>query len=71
MSFSCPHFDPGRDWCERVRNACVCGRPGCVLAGNSTFAVPPEQRLAASAAGRSACRPTGGKPPDFFIRHAV
>lgn len=45
MSFSCPHFDPKTDYCERVRDACVCGRPGCVLARNSTFAVPVEVRL--------------------------
>jgi len=29
----------------RVRSDCVPGRPGCVLRGNSVFAVPPEERL--------------------------
>ncbi len=45
MSFSCPHFDPVNDYCERVQERCVCGRPGCVLARNSTFAIPPAIRL--------------------------
>lgn len=50
MSFSCPHFDPVNDYCERVHDRCVCGRPGCVLARNSTFAVPASIRLADPAA---------------------
>lgn len=50
MSFSCPHYDPSTDRCDRVRDLCVCGRPGCVLALNSTFAIPPAQRLADPAA---------------------
>ncbi len=45
MSFSCPHFDPYTDRCDRVKAECVCGRPGCVLAHNSTFAVPAADRL--------------------------
>lgn len=44
MSFSCPHFDVGRDWCLRLNKACVPGRPGCVLS-DSIFAVPAEQRI--------------------------
>jgi len=44
-SFSCPHFDMEREYCMRVRSDCVPGRPGCVLRGNSVFAVPPEERL--------------------------
>jgi hypothetical protein len=44
MSFSCPHFEPNRDACLRLKTDCVPGRPGCVLAG-SVFAVPVEQRL--------------------------
>lgn len=45
MSFSCPHYNPSTDHCSRVRDLCVCGRPGCVLARNSTFAIPVEIRL--------------------------
>ncbi|MFA6287823.1 MAG: hypothetical protein WC661_10610 [Opitutaceae bacterium] len=48
MSFSCPHFDPSTNWCDRVHDECVCGRPGCVLAKNSVFAVDPQVRLAES-----------------------
>ncbi len=44
-SFSCPHFDQQRDYCDRVRGFCVPGRPGCVLCGNSVFAVSWEERL--------------------------
>lgn len=46
MSFSCPHFDMDREACMKVHNACVPGQPGCVLRGNSVFAVPAEIRLA-------------------------
>lgn|GEM_PF-2948608 len=46
MSFSCPHLDPVTDRCDRVRDLCVCGRPGCVLARNSVFAIAPSIRLA-------------------------
>jgi hypothetical protein len=45
MSFSCPHFDINRDTCIRLKCECVPGRPGCVLAKNSGFAVPVEERL--------------------------
>lgn len=48
MSFSCPHFDPNRDACLRLRTDCVPGRPGCVIVG-ATFAVPVEERLRALA----------------------
>lgn len=34
-----------REYCLRVRADCVPGRPGCVLAKNSVFAVPVEERL--------------------------
>jgi hypothetical protein len=47
MSFSCPNFDMERDYCMRLHADCVPGRPGCVLARNSVFAVPPEERLRA------------------------
>ena len=43
-SFSCPHFDPERDFCVRLKTDCVPGRPGCVL-GASVFHIPVEQRL--------------------------
>ena len=44
-SFSCPHFDMKNDYCMRLQNDCVPGRPGCVLQHNSVFAVPVEERL--------------------------
>ena len=45
MSFSCPHFCPDQDSCLRLKTDCVPGRPGCVLAGKSVFAVPVEERI--------------------------
>ena len=57
MSFSCPHYNPATDQCSRVRDLCVCGRPGCVLARNSTFAIPVEVRLREADA-----QPTGSFP---------
>lgn len=44
-SFSCPNYVMERDFCMKVRAACVPGRPGCVLRNNSVFAVPVEERL--------------------------
>jgi len=44
-SFSCPHFEMAKDFCTRLRTDCVPGRPGCVLANNSVFAVPVEERI--------------------------
>jgi len=44
-SFSCPHFDMECDYGTRVREACVPGRPGCVLCRNSVFAISAEERL--------------------------
>ena len=44
-SFSCPNFDMDRDYCLRLHTDCVPGRPGCVLAKNSVFAVPAEERI--------------------------
>lgn len=46
-SFSCPHFEMEREYCMRLRTDCVPGRPGCVLAKNSVFAVPVEDRIRA------------------------
>ncbi len=45
MSFSCPHFDPNRDFCLRLNTDCVPGRKGCVLVGKAVFAMPVEERL--------------------------
>jgi hypothetical protein len=59
MTFSCPHFDINRDHCLRLKTDCVPGRPGCVLAKNSVFAVPVSERLSAPA--RSKRKPA--KPP--------
>jgi len=46
-SFSCPHFEMQQEFCIRLRTDCVPGRPGCVLAKNSVFAVPVEERIRA------------------------
>lgn len=53
-SFSCPNFDMERDYCMRLRTDCVPGRPGCVLAKNSAFAVPVEERIREKEAKRRA-----------------
>jgi hypothetical protein len=45
MSFSCPHFRIDDEHCVRLKTDCVPGRRGCVLEGNSVFAVPIEERL--------------------------
>ena len=45
MSFSCPHFRPDDECCLRLKTDCVPGRRGCVLEGNSGFAVPAEVRV--------------------------
>lgn len=45
MSFSCPHFRLENEYCARLKTDCVPGRRGCVLEGNSVFAVPVEERL--------------------------
>ncbi len=45
VSFSCPHFRFEDDWCLRLKADCVPGRKGCVLAGNTVFAVPAEVRV--------------------------
>ncbi|MCC7476129.1 MAG: hypothetical protein IT425_12095 [Pirellulales bacterium] len=44
-SFYCPHLDIDQDWCDRINDLCVPGRPGCVLCKNSVFAVPWQERL--------------------------
>ncbi len=52
MSFTCPHFDIARNYCLRLHADCVPGRPGCVLAKNSTFAVPVAERVGETARRR-------------------
>jgi hypothetical protein len=44
-SFSCPHYEMDGEHCRRLSTDCVPGRRGCVLARNSVFAVPAEQRV--------------------------
>ena len=66
-SFSCPHYDDKHEMCQRVGDLCVPGRPGCVLAKNSGFAVPWEQRLEAKRREREGDLPderAGSDPPD-------
>jgi len=48
VTITCPHFDIGRNYCLRLGADCLPGRPGCVLAKNSTFAVPVAERLSGS-----------------------
>lgn len=50
MSFFCPHFNPDNEHCDRVRDHCIPGRTGCVLARNSTFAVSAQARINAQSA---------------------
>ena len=66
MSFSCPHFDPARDTCTRLKTDCVPGRRGCVLDGTTVFAVPVEERLREKAEEnrRKALRRQFGLPDD-------
>lgn len=45
MSFACPHFKSDGEYCLRLKADCVPGRHGCVLEGNSEFAVPAEVRV--------------------------
>lgn len=45
MSFSCPHFDFDTERCLKLDTECVPGRRGCVLARNSVFLVPAEERV--------------------------
>ena len=45
MSFACPHFRSDGEYCLRLKTDCVAGRRGCVLEGNSVFAVPAEIRV--------------------------
>jgi hypothetical protein len=55
-SVSCPHFDVAADFCLLLKTDCIPGRPGCVLAGKSKFAVPVEERIRARAAEKKAQR---------------
>ncbi len=46
-----------REYCLRLRAECIPGRPGCVLCGNSVFAVPWQQRLREKEEQRKADQP--------------
>jgi hypothetical protein len=60
-SFSCPHFDVAADHCLLLKTDCVPGRPGCVLAGKSRFAVPAEERIRARAEEKKSQRHAKGR----------
>lgn len=42
-SFSCQYID--KDFCLRLKKDCIPGRPGCILKGRFTFAVPANKRI--------------------------
>ena len=44
-SFTCQHLAVADDQCLLLKTDCVPGRKGCVLAGQSTFLVPAEERV--------------------------
>jgi len=44
-SFTCQHLNVADDQCLLLKTDCVPGRKGCVLAGQSTFLVPAEERI--------------------------
>lgn len=60
MSFFCPHFEAATDLCAKVRCECIPGRPGCVLRGKVTFAVPAAERVASRT--RPGARKAGRSP---------
>ena len=45
-SFSCQYIDSKESYCIRLKKDCIPGRPGCVLKGRFTFAIPAEKRIA-------------------------
>ena len=47
-SCSCPHFNGEKKLCIKLCTVCIPGRAGCVLRGNSVFAFPAEERIAAT-----------------------
>ncbi len=64
-SFSCPHFTQHRDWCQKLDDWCVPGRPGCVIPKSTVFAVRWQQRLEAKrhAAATTATTEPVSNPP--------
>ena len=44
-SFTCQHLNVADDQCLPLKTDCVPGRKGCVLAGQTTFLVPAEERI--------------------------
>ncbi len=44
-SFSCQYIDKNETFCVRLKTDCVPGRPGCVLKGRFTFAIPANKRV--------------------------
>ena len=44
-SFTCQHLNVSDDQCLLLKTDCVPGRKGCVLAGQTTFLVPAEERI--------------------------
>lgn len=65
MSFSCPHFDPGDDYCRMLRTDCVPGRRGCVLGSKAVFAVPAEERIRLREEEKTRRTPESGAPVGF------
>jgi len=44
-SFTCQHLAVADDQCLLLKTDCVPGRKGCVLAGQTAFLVPAEERI--------------------------
>ena len=44
-SFTCQHLEVADDQCLLLKTDCVPGRKGCVLAGETTFLIPAEERV--------------------------
>jgi len=44
-SFSCQFINEKENLCTRLKVDCVPGRPGCILKGKFTFAIPVEKRI--------------------------
>jgi hypothetical protein len=46
MTFSCKNYEFGTDTCDKLKAACIPGRPGCVLEGKVKLSDGLEKRLA-------------------------
>ena len=44
-SFTCQHLEVADDQCLLLKTDCVPGRKGCVLAGETTFLIPADERV--------------------------